>query len=76
MDFIDEENLSEKLSGQCRSGCMYAAHASDYFGLAFFSPLGHFRVDLVAEFGLNLPRVSCEESEEALCPAIDNVYLM
>jgi len=44
--------------------------------LAFFSPLAHFGINLLADFRLDLSGVSGEESQEALRAAVDDVNLV
>lgn len=44
--------------------------------LAFFPPLTHFGINLLADFRLDLSGVSREESQEALCAAVDDVDLV
>ena len=51
-------------------------HSWDDLRLSFLSPLGHLRIDLVAELRLDLTRVPGEQSKETLCPAIDDIDLM
>ena len=51
-------------------------HPWDDLRLSFFSPLSYLGVDLVAELRLYFTRVTSEESEEPLCPAVDNIYLV
>lgn len=44
--------------------------------LALFPPLTHFGINLLTDFRLDLPGVSREESQEALCAAVDDVDLV
>ncbi len=44
--------------------------------LALFPPLTHFGINLLADFRLDLSGVSGEESQEALCAAVDDVDFM
>eukprot|EP00051_Salpingoeca_urceolata_P026918 m.479273 g.479273 ORF g.479273 m.479273 type:complete len:369 (-) comp21389_c0_seq1:118-1224(-) len=48
----------------------------DDFGLALFSPLGNLCVDLVADLGLDLTRVTRKQRQKALRAAVDDVNLV
>jgi hypothetical protein len=41
--------------------------------LAFFSPLRHFSVNLIPQFGFDLSRVASEQCKKPLRPAVDHV---
>lgn len=43
---------------------------------AFFPPLTHFGINLLADFRLYFPSVPREKSQEALCAAVNDVNLM
>ena len=51
-------------------------HSWDDLRLSFLSPLGHLRIDLVAELRLNFTRVPGKQSKETLCPAVDDIDLV
>jgi hypothetical protein len=46
------------------------------FGLALFSPLRDFCVDLVAQLRLDFPGISCKKGEKALRSTVDYVNFM
>ena len=54
----------------------HETHSWDDLRLSFLSPLGHLRIDLVAELRLDLTRVPGEQSKETLCPAVDDIDLV
>ena len=51
-------------------------HSWDDLRFSLFSPLSYFCIYLVAELWFDLAGVSSKKGEEALCPAVDDVYLM
>lgn len=53
-----------------------AAYPWNDLRLAFFPPLTHFGIDLLSDFRLDFSGVSGEQSQEALCAAVDDVDLM
>jgi hypothetical protein len=51
-------------------------HAGDDLGLAFFAPLAHLGVDLLAHFALDLACISREESQKSLRATVDDIDLV
>ena len=52
------------------------AYTGDNLCLSFFSPFCNFGVNLVTQLGLDLARIACKKSKEALRAGIDNVDFM
>jgi len=51
-------------------------HTRYDFSLAFFTPLGNFCVNLVAEFWFDFAGITGEEGKKSLRSAVDNIDLM
>jgi len=51
-------------------------HPRHNFGLAFFTPLSDFCVNLVAQLRFDLASIPCKKGEKALGSAVDYINLM
>jgi len=51
-------------------------HSRNDLRFTLFFPLADFGIDLVPELRFDLTRISGEESQEPLCPAVDHVDFM
>lgn len=51
-------------------------HSRHNFGLPFFTPLGDFSVNLVAQLRFDFARIPCKKGEKSLGSAVDHINLM